>query len=89
MTGKTGASGPVEKDHVQILQELLEEVRGLREHMGTVSKYVEGLNARIAAVLTDELPLHHESIEESIQIEAIRIAEAQKWTDRAQDTDTQ
>ena len=47
-------TGPVEKDHTQLLHELLVEVRSLRVHMHTVSKYVEGLTARIESVLEDD-----------------------------------
>lgn len=47
-------TGPVEKDHTQLLEELLVEVRTLRVHMHTVSKYVEGLTARIESVLKDD-----------------------------------
>lgn len=50
-----GEKGPVPKDHVQLLEELLVEVRGLRRHMQVVSGYVEGLSNKIAAVLEDDI----------------------------------
>jgi hypothetical protein len=76
MTRAGGPLGPVEKDHVQLLQELLVEVKGLREHMHTVSQYVEGLTNKIEEVLNDdptkEAPVGVEeilpkSIEEAIE----------------------
>jgi hypothetical protein len=62
MTRAGGPLGPVEKDHVQLLQELLVEVRGLREHMHTVSQYVEGLTNKIEEVLNDN-PLEEAPVE--------------------------
>jgi len=62
------AGGPLEppvKDHIQLLEELLVEVKGLREHMNTVSQYVEGLSNKIEAVLNDD-PLDTESEIDSI-----------------------
>lgn len=56
------AWGPVEKDHIQLLQELLVEVKGLRQHMHTVSEYVEGLSSKIEEVLNDD-PLEQAPVE--------------------------
>lgn len=57
MTGNKSAGGPLEpttKSHVEILEELLVEVKGLRSHMHTVSSYVEGLTKKIEQVLDDD-----------------------------------
>jgi hypothetical protein len=55
MTDKAGGPlGPVEKDQIQLLEELLEEVKGLRRHMHTVSEYVDGLTRKIEEVLDDD-----------------------------------
>lgn len=51
------AGGPfdrTQKTHVEVLEELLEEVKGLRQHMHTVSEYVEGLTTKIEQVLEDD-----------------------------------